>query len=337
MPHPGRFYALKKLLPSEDGPDEMRESFNMELSSLLFSQDNASEARKHLLQVIATFEVVSPDPRDFTWYFLFDWAEGNLCDFWKRNISLVKNPRILPWVAEQFYGLCLALQGVHNERVETAKGFKLEENPGEALFGRHGDINPSNFLWFRSGDASTPGTLTFADFGLGRLHRQVSRSAQQASSTGRTATYRAPEFDLQDNAVISRKTDIFSLGCVFLEHVTWFLLGYEAIERCSTARMESDVYQFTSDTFFSANKAEGSNEYPFTIKKSVCNLVDDLKGRDDCCLYLQHFLDIIITDMLQPVYTKRIDIAQLKEKMHGLSEKCKTDSDYWKFRGQSPA
>ena len=329
MTRPKRFYALKKLLPSGDGPEGTRKSFNMELSSLLFSQKNAFKARQHLIQILATFEVGSPDMNNSTWYFLFDWADGNLSDFWKNNKSLVRDHRILPWMAAQFYGLCQALQGVHNERLLTVKSFELEEGSGgETLYGRHGDISPSNFLWFRSENENTPGTLTLADFGLGRLHRQVSRSAQDPNSIGRTATYRAPEFDLPGHALISRKADIFSLGCVFLEHVTWFFFGYEEIETRSSARVETDVHQFLADTFFSKAASTG-NGNQFVIKQSVIDLVHELKARGDCCLYLQELLDVILTMMLTPDHTKRTDVSRLTKKMHTFLQACKTDVKYY--------
>ena len=305
----------------------------MELASLLFSQDNWPDERKHSIQVLATFEIVNRENNDATWYFLFDWARGNLDDYWKRNDKLVRDYSRLPWMAEQFHGLCKALQGVHNERDKTVPSFNLETSGASGkLYGRHGDINPSNFLWFTSANHnSIPDILILADFGLGRLHRQVSRSEQDPRSIARTATYRAPEFDL-NKPLISRKTDIFSLGCVFLEYITWFFLGSQGIEEKASLRFELDIYGFHADTFFTFHREQAATqgkERQFFIKDSVRNLVHELQSREDCCIYLHQLLDFILNQMLLPDPHKRIDASRLTKEMDKLQRACNSERDFY--------
>jgi hypothetical protein len=69
------YFALKKLRSHEP------KNFKLELSSLLSSVDH-NRSREHMIQVIATFEEVNPGDHQSTFLLLFDWAEGNLKDFW---------------------------------------------------------------------------------------------------------------------------------------------------------------------------------------------------------------------------------------------------------------
>lgn len=299
----------------------------MELASLLFSEDKAPGAQKHLIHVLATFEVLNPSQHP-TWYFLFDWAEGDLGEFWKKNDHL-RNPSHLPWMAEQFYGLTKAIKCVHNERVQTLKSFEIKNRvDSNTLYGRHGDISVGNFLWFHSD--TPPGILCLSDFGLGRLHRQVSRS-ERDPNIARTATYRAPEFDL-DKPLVSRLSDIFSLGCVFLEHVIWYFLGVEGVDESSKARLEIDIYGFNADTFFTFDRTATGSERHFDVKQSVRDLIERLQKRQDCSTYLSELLNIIGTDMIQPDLSKRIDAAKLERDMEDFWRKCKDRPEFYKHK-----
>lgn len=299
----------------------------MELSSLLFSEDKSIGVREHLIQALATFEVVNPGPQNPTWYFLFDWAEGNLSDFWKSNSHLVRDHNHLPWMARQFHGLTKALKCVHNERTETIKSFDIQKKPNSnTLYGRHGDINATNFLWFPS--EPLPGIFSLADFGLGRLHRQVSRSIQNPNLTARTATYRPPEVDLK-TPFISRISDIFSLGCVFLEYVTWFFGGFEGLENSAKDRTALDIHGFAADTFFTSHRDVADLERQFFIKESVRVLIQRLKTDPDCTTYLSQLLDIIGDKMLEPDHSKRMNTVLLEKEMELLSRACEDEPDFY--------
>ncbi|TDZ30733.1 Cyclin-dependent kinase A-1 [Colletotrichum spinosum] len=278
--HPQGFFALKKLTSHN------RLSFNLELSSLLFTGQQYK--KQHLIQLLATFEVVNNAAGGMsTFYFLFDWAEGSLTKFWQNNQQLVRDKRHCHWMATQFYEICEALQCVHNDRMPTLKYIE-DRASNHSLYGRHGDIKPGNFLWFRTA-SSHAGLLALSDFGLGRLHTQVSRSKQDPRNLERSASYRCPEFDLPSGQV-SPRSDIFSLGCVFLEYVTWFFHGYNVIDQdFPNARLENDIYGFESDTFFSIRNQQAY------IKPAVLSWIEQLQRHPDCSWYLMDLLDVIKT------------------------------------------
>ncbi|GKT57989.1 protein kinase [Colletotrichum tofieldiae] len=298
--HPRGFFALKKLTSHN------RLSFNLELSSLIFTGHQYS--KKHLIQLLATFEVANLGTGTSTFYLLFDWAEGSLNKFWENNKGLVGDKNHCKWMATQFYEISEALQCVHNDRAPTLR-YLEDRASNEELYGRHGDIKP--------------GLIALSDFGLGRLHTQVSRSKQDPKNIERTATYRSPEFDLPFGKV-SPRSDIFSLGCVMLEYVTWFLMGLDAVEKVfPDARSERDIYGFDSDVFFSIK-----NEKAF-LKPSVAKWIQELQNHQNCSWYIWDLLEIIKDRMLDPNGETRIPANQLTKRMKALQAVCLSESEYY--------
>ncbi|KAI1773638.1 kinase-like protein [Hypoxylon cercidicola] len=300
--------------------------------------DNAQsrEANMHLIQLLATFEVLDPVARVTTYYLLFDWAQGNLKDFWRVNQNLVGDRTHSLWMSQQLHEICLALQCVHNERQTTLQSTdttKLAKGPTgrsftiNELYGRHGDIKPDNFLWFHPAQPSSD-LLVLCDFGLGRLHTQVSRSNQDPRNLARTATYIAPEFDLADG-MISRASDIFSLGCVFLEYVTWYLRGPDSVlNQFPSRRNDIDIYNFEADKFF-VILPDGNNGQRPILKPQVKSWIAELQQHGNCSWYLYQLLEIIRDRMLEPEREKRINIVQLIKEMQKLRQACERNDSFY--------
>jgi serine/threonine protein kinase len=124
------------------------------------------------------------------------------------------------------------------------------------LHGRHGDLKPENILWFRSylrepkeaDQSCLMGLLKISDFGLTSFHRTMSRSHIDAGGVPVSPTYRAPEYDVAK--MVSQSYDIWSFGCVVLQFVTWYLLGWEEVDRFSQNRTKEDNSEVKEDVFF---------------------------------------------------------------------------------------
>ncbi len=104
------------------------------------------------------------------------------------------------------------------------------------VWGVHGDIKPSNLLWFPSsgGDKGGMGTIKVADFGSGEF--RLSARTSTASSVHSPA-YRPPEYDLPNPERVSPYSyDVWSLGCVYLEFVTWYVGGRKLLEELDRLR-----------------------------------------------------------------------------------------------------
>ncbi|KAK3344898.1 kinase-like domain-containing protein [Neurospora tetraspora] len=309
-------FALKRLHASD------KEAFDKELASLITVKAQKST---HLIKLLATFSVIEEDGGSEVFYLLFPWAEGNLWKYWEVHQPKNEQDRlsIAPWMAQQCHQLALALLCVHNEREHTLQFYEVPAGKGE-LYGRHGDIKAENVLYFEA-----DGTLVLSDFGLGRLHTKYSRSNADPKALEKSATYRAPEFDLAKGR-ISRKSDVFSLGCMFLEFVTWHVLGYDAVyEVFPDYRMDEDTaYGFATDIFF---KIEGDTAI---IKPKVCEWMVKLRKHERASEYTKQFLDII-EKMLSPYPNDRINVAKLVRELGVIRKACERDPSY--YGGESPS
>jgi len=137
-------------------------------------------------------------------------------------------------------------------------------NAQKKVYGRHGDINPSNILWYDDSDdddrdddeddeRSLRGTLKITDFGQAEIHSLESKTNRR--EVPNTLTYRPPECDVRPS-VIRQYYDIWCLGCVYLEFATWLIGGRELVRRFKKSRKMTDYFdRFTTiDTFYEVDK-----------------------------------------------------------------------------------
>jgi serine/threonine protein kinase len=149
-----------------------------------------------------------------------------------------------------------------------------EDESHAKKYGRHGDINPGNILWFDDGTQDgeyLTGTLKLADFGQAELNSLLSRTKPR--SVANTMTYRPPECDLQDRT-IRQSYDIWCLGCVLLEFTAWMLGGKDLMKKFSFNRLEPDVLHLNqkTDTFFQVVINSLGIPTDVMVKKSVTDV-----------------------------------------------------------------
>lgn len=226
------------------------------------------------------------------YYFVFPWADGNLREFWQRYGTPKRDHSLIVWLAEQSAGI--------------ASGLKLIQHPPPNLeltvqdardYGRHGDLKPENILWFRDPDAEESligsGLLKIADFGLTRYHRHNSRYQKLNSGEGFkcSLTYKAPEVDVVDS--VSEAYDIWTLGCLLLEFITWYLRGWQAVDDFSARRASESQdpdHDIPLDTFFNVESKNGVRgaglkravkEVSTYTLSDICGTVAELEQRID--------------------------------------------------------
>ncbi|CAI6084427.1 unnamed protein product [Clonostachys chloroleuca] len=307
-----RCFALKELT-SESG---QREAFRAELRFSLYLSHLGGE-KKHLNRLLASFErhIKGGQSR---YYFLFDWADGDLNEFWKSNEASRLDTNHEFWMVEQMSGLIEALKLIHNDIPRFGWRENLPEHylsDVKHVYGRHGDLKPENILFFQNRGGKSD--LVLADFGLGKLHSKISRRGEDPRTLARTETYRAPEFDLPDG-FITPAADIWSLGCVFLEYVSWYLREANVIEgEFSQARLAKDSNTVSTESFFSIEK--GKNERDRAVLKPIVRLwIRRLKENDNTTAYLKQILNIIEHEMLDLDATSRIKATALSKKFKFL-------------------
>ncbi|KAK1965417.1 kinase domain-containing protein [Colletotrichum sublineola] len=217
--------AVKKLL-ARGTAEKFQEVVENEASVLGRFQDYN---HPHFIRAIARYT------QENHHYFIFPWAQGgNLREFWKHQPSLSSASRnfspddwgvYIRWFFDQLVGLADAIE-------------KLHYPPNE--FGvscRHGDLKPENILCFGihdSGQGKIPKgvKLVIADAGHAKVHEKVTelRPDKTNTPTG-TNTYKPPEVVYQSKDARSRRYDIWSLGCLYLEFLIWILYDNEGLRK----------------------------------------------------------------------------------------------------------
>ena len=183
------------------------------------------------------------------------------------------------WVARQVYGLADGLSRVHyvkSRREHITKGIEAvlddKQEHDDKIFGRHGDIKRDNVLLFQS-EHRSEGVLKLSDFGLAVFHSKMSKSIEQPGSVRPCGlAYRAPEAEAEfsDNRM-SPRYDIWCLGCLYLDMLTWLLLGSEGLDKFLEKRLREKVYpvRFETEYFWKSTKGSRGSLGPPVLKSSV--------------------------------------------------------------------
>lgn len=225
---------MKKL---QHADDKAAEAFRMEVSAL---NRFSNRDHPHLIKLLCTYYWRGH------YYFLFPWAKGNLEGFWKRFPEApagLKKPSTARWMSKQCLGLVEALKDIHTGSLEPSVAEQDRTRPVSApKHGKHGDLKPENILYFgpaEVGDDLCSAYFKISDFGLAEWHTSKSLNVDGAK-VKRTPTYMAPELEVRNGSTPSY--DIWSLACVLLEFVTWYLCGLTEVEHFTTERLNEEGF-----------------------------------------------------------------------------------------------
>lgn len=221
---------------------------------------------------------------------IFRWADGGDLANMLKTTRPSKTYAQMCWIAEQCYGLADGLNGVHDtsscSTVQVASNLDrpLGENPrserGRPYYGRHGDLKPENILWFATdSNRFSRGVLKISDFGLTAFHKDATTTVSPKGIPF-SLTYCAPELELGES--ISRSYDIWSLGCIFLEFVTWVLLGPNGLAEFTQKRFHEIGFRakWKIDNFFIV--VEDDRGQHTEVKLSVTQVSDTTNMREFC-------------------------------------------------------
>jgi serine/threonine protein kinase len=237
--------------------------------------------KAHTVRLLATFchDTIGSGK---TYSLLFPWAECDLLAYWNRSLGPAgMTGKLIFWAASQCHGLMCALDWIHNPGTGVSLG------PRGSRFGRHGDIKPENILWYKEkGDGPHPlasGHLNFSDFGLSSLNHKDSKSCVYNKGVFCTTTYAPPE-SILEGYKISQAIDIWALGCVFLEFVTWIVLGPGSVNDFMLKRMAPHLGSDTNrDVFWELQQRPSTApentapEYVAVVKEQVIQVCTGTK------------------------------------------------------------
>lgn len=266
-------------------------------------------------------------------YLVFPWADGgNLMDFWEEHNAYADRCHIathfVPHIMRQLREIASALESLHD--------FKRN---GRASY-RHGDLKPENILVFRSQNIlnDLPGTWKMSDLGLARMHEEVTgaRYGMQATSMRGfgTTSYKPPEAFSKPNYPTTRLFDIWSMGCIILQLITWLVYGMEGVKGLTQRTHWGDK----PSCFWTGDFQIGRGLYNLTVHDEVRRLMNTLKSRlaDSPALFellgvVENQLLVIETPhpRLPGVFRYRTDARGLYESLCAICQRCDQNPLYW--------
>ncbi|KAH6950159.1 hypothetical protein DER45DRAFT_619888 [Fusarium avenaceum] len=251
-----------------------------------------------------------------TGFLMFPWAqEGNLKELWDREENrdgavLSDPPRtdLLLWTLRQMRGLCEALVQLHLDRPIQGS------STGGNTHCRHGDLKPENILVFREQNTNI---LKIADVGLGKFHAKSTDSRMKGNEYTRTMTgtprYMPPEFDTRITRFISRRHDVWSLGCLFMEFIIWAAWGAKGLNQF----IQLNIEQFWQDTHGSQRDVHES------IKQWISNITSVLPKETA----LGDLIRLVDSQMLKPL-NHRSTSKEVCEPLNAIVQRAHADEAY---------
>jgi serine/threonine protein kinase len=233
-------FALKKFNPSKDAGT----FFHRER---LLLEELRRRPHDHVVVHLTSFM------HRRTFYILFPLAQCDLRAFLNRTTVPPLYGDIVLWFFSQLKGLAEAVLHLHTLGEPTIERQWSSDHefmsPCAVL---HGDIKPENILVFDSPGEASLGTFKLSDFGSARTSGELQRHSPHGEIHPRgTEAYQAP--DLMDSSEISCVTDVWSLGCVFLELLVWLFyppgseeIGFMTQRSTDTLSHSSSFWKLTN-------------------------------------------------------------------------------------------
>jgi serine/threonine protein kinase len=279
------------------------------------------------IDLYATYEMNSH------FHMIFPWAPADLGKYWEK----VPLPRFtktnILWMLDQCKRIAEGLSAMHNYKsreqfmsydphqvVQPRDADKVD--PNELLYGQHGDIKPENLLWYCKGSSVTDinGKLVLADFGLSAFNHLNSRSAKRGFQG--SISYSPP--DVIQGRPMTRAYDVWSLGCVYLEFITWLIFGYDGIRNFRTYRFERTFQkQYSNDTFYTE-----LDKTTAIVRETVGFWISHLRKQDRCSQMLQDFLYVIQERMLLIEPKNRIPSQELAQRLQQFYQNSLANENY---------
>jgi serine/threonine protein kinase len=304
-------FARKQIRPS-DGIETLAghlERRNLEVVKRL--------GNEHIVEIAFSYREIRDGQQLFN--LVFPCATANLHDCLRLpeknfNSSLYRPGPIYDcelW--EQILGVADALYRIAERASEPS------DEVGHDLLGYHFDLKPANILVYRRGKQWI---FKITDFGQAKFKR-ASGANSNTRRKGGDEEYAPPEIDTADaiEQQQSRRYDVFSLGCIFLEMTSFLVRGYDGVADIDVARGKSP----------GPNQSDGRYCLSPTATTPALLKPQINEHRDDLLAHMQngemfaadekHFIEKIlglIWGMLQPKVSDRYTSRGVVDELQAL-------------------
>ena len=293
-----------------------------------------------------------------TYSLFFDLAKYNLWDYFHdENISMLPTQKAM--VFGQCIGLAGALAFLHNDLF-------LNGSSSEQLQCYHLDLKPQNILVFeRDEPYGQHGNYIWkiSDFGISKIKHRKRRGSNQSwnhpvsflemifrprthiddpdASSGVAnsrygGTYAAPEARLEGDKV-TRKSDVWSLGCLITLVLTFLDSGKTGIADFGNSRLHGR----DNDRFFESRLPLIGTEAVDELHPSVPKWLDGLVAKAHKRSELEgkavgKTSQYVLESMLLADQEKRHDAKQVEDKLKGFQLRCPKSAETLSKPGRHP-
>jgi serine/threonine protein kinase len=254
----------------------------------------------HLIQHICSFVVGDGH------FVVFPWAGGgNLRQYWEKEDRTDRTADLLVWHLQQLLGEADALRALHEINC------------------RHGDLKPENILYF-----DDEKNFVVADVGLSHIHMDANmHRSLTTSSQATTPSYEAPDVITGIDSPQSRLYDIWSLGCIFLEFMVWFLFDHDSIKFFRGSRLPSNTPgKGVIWSYFYYIQENGEVIVHPVVSEVTAALRSDPRCTGDTALGA--VLDLISEALLRVEVKERHAAGQVVDILRMIYERAKSEPSY---------
>ena len=172
---------------------------------------------------------------------------------------------------------------------------------------------------------SNSGLLKLGDFGIGRQYDPEDKHFGGP-------TFGAPEYDVRIRRIrqtsVTSFSDIWSLGCVYLEFITWLLAGSAQVDAFADFRGVFDEESgIDSDEIFSIIK-DDNGRVDGIVKPAVVEWTNALHEHERCSALIHDLLDLVMNHLVLIDPGKRMNASALHQRLTELIEKANKDHKY---------
>lgn len=135
-------------------------------------------------------------------------------------------------------------------------------------FAIHGHIDLDTIICYGEPEILEQCVLVISHFPRSISQPSSGSHAPLDSPTVRSPTYRPPEWDLEGGCV-SESSDIWSLGCAYLEFITWLLGGKDLLSKFQDARQSPYLDGTLTDKFYTFMSSKDEKGYVLRVNSEV--------------------------------------------------------------------
>lgn len=312
-------FARKQLRPGTPIETFIQERQNLDLVNQLRD--------RHIVRIVKSYK------KGDEFNIVFPRAKANLKECLEKPPhmlgKLTTGPLREAGMWKQMRGLARALERIINydDRNDTAQ--EVYQAPGQELgdrriLGYHFDLKPANVLVYDD-DEGEDNVFKISDFGQAKFRDQAGGS--RTTHAGGTENYAAPEMSTDEQRALNTRYDVWSLGCIFTELVTFVLKSYQGVRDFEAAR-ERRRGTWTNYRYFDEGPRRG-DERRFVLRREVREWIDNLLGhRTDATDADKAFLSEIkelLLGMLEVDVQKRYTSTRVYQELERILNQDKTD------------